>query len=87
MDELCFIYPRRAAATGVAEDLGGLYPDRPRARIGMRNDRAVIHLATEVWDQALVPELVLGLGGRLTSCEEPPDPAPEITRSQEPIDG
>jgi hypothetical protein len=87
MDEVCFIYPRMTAASGVAEDLVGLYPDRPRARVGMRNDRAVIHLATEVWDQALVPELVLGLGGRLTSCEEPPDPAPENTQSREPIDG
>jgi hypothetical protein len=87
MDELCFIYPRMTAASGVAEDLLGLYPDRPRARIGMRNDRAVIHLATEVWDQALVPELVLGLGGRLTPCEELSDSAPELPRSQEPIDG
>lgn len=77
MDELCFIYPRRAAASNLAEDLGGLYPDRPRARIGMRDDRAVIHLSTEVWDQALVPELVLGLGGRLTSCQESNDEAPE----------
>ena len=87
MDELCFIYPRMTAASGVAEDLGGLYPDRPRARIGMRDDRAVIHLATEVWDQALVPELVLGLGGRLTSCEDPNGEAPTSTRSQERMHG
>ena len=70
MDELCFIYPRMTVASGVADELGELYPDRPRARIAMRDDRAVIHLATEVWDQRLVPELVLGLGGRLTACED-----------------
>jgi hypothetical protein len=70
MDEICFIYPRMTVASGVAEELGELYPGCPRARIAMRDDRAVIHLATEVWDQRLVPELVLGLGGRLAPCED-----------------
>jgi hypothetical protein len=73
MDELCFIYPRITDASGVAEELGGLYPDRPRARIAMRDECAVIHLPAEVWDQRLVPELVLGLGGRLAPCEESPN--------------
>jgi hypothetical protein len=73
MDELCFIYPRVTVASGVAEELGELYPDRPRVRVAKRDDRAVIHLATEVWDQRLVPELVLGLGGRLAPCEDSTD--------------
>jgi hypothetical protein len=73
MDELCFIYPRITVASGVAEELGELYPDRPTVRVAMRADRAVIHLATEVWDQRLVPELVLGLGGRLAPCEDSAD--------------
>jgi len=77
MDGLCFIYPRMTVASGVAEELGALYPDRPRARIAPRDDRAVIHLPAEVWDQRLVPELVLGLGGRLTSCEDAQDSEPD----------
>ena len=70
MDELCFIYPRLTVATGVADELGELYPDRPRARTTMREDRAIVHLPVEVWDQRLVPELVLGLGGRLASIDD-----------------
>ena len=74
MDELCFIYPRMTVATGVADELGELYPDRPRARAASFEGRAVIHLPTEVWDQRLVPELVLGLGGRLARTEDLHDP-------------
>jgi hypothetical protein len=70
MDELCFIYPRRAAASSVADELGELHPGCPRARVDARDDRAVVHLPTEVWDQRLVPEIVLGLGGRLIACED-----------------
>lgn len=70
MDELCFIYPRMTAASGVADELGELHPGWPRARVDTRDGRAVVHLPTEVWDQRLVPEIVLGLGGRLTACEE-----------------
>ena len=77
MDELCFIYPRMAAASGVAEELGELHPGSPPARIALRDDRAVIHLPAEVWDQRLVPEIVLGLGGRLTPCEDAHDHAPK----------
>lgn len=77
MDELCFIYPRMTVAGGVAEELGALYPERPRARIAPRDDRAVMHLPTEVWDQRLVPEIVLGLGGRLTPCDDARDVAPK----------
>jgi hypothetical protein len=70
MDELCFSYPRLTDAAGVADELGELHPGRPRARVDARDDQAVVHLPTEVWDQRLVPEIVLGLGGRLTSCED-----------------
>lgn len=75
MDELCFIYPRMTDASGVARELCELYPDRPRTRYGLRADRAVVLLPTEVWDQRLVPELVLGLGGRLAPSEDAADGA------------
>jgi hypothetical protein len=77
MDELCFIYPRETAASSVADELGELHPDRPRARVDARHDSAVVHLATEVWDQRLVPEIVLGLGGRLIACEDPNESPPQ----------
>jgi hypothetical protein len=70
MDELCFRYPRMTDASGLADEIGDLYPDLPRARIDPRPDGAVVHLPTDLWDLRLVPELVLGLGGRLTPCED-----------------
>lgn len=69
MDEICFRYPRRTDANGVADGIRLLHPGQPSARVVLRDEGAVVHVPLQVWDRRLVPEFVLGLGGRLTACD------------------
>ena len=70
MDEVCFRYPQRIEARHPVEHLRGLYHRRSHPRIAMRGEQAIVYPPYVVWAQRLVPELVLGLGGRLTPCGE-----------------
>ena len=71
MDEICFRYTARALAEDVVADLRRLHPSSAKPHLGDRRD--VVHLPDALWQRALVPEITLGLGGRLTPCRPAQD--------------
>ena len=78
MSEICFRYSETDAVDSVAEDLVRLAPN---AGVPFRDATRshVLHVPESLWLRPLVPELALGLGGRLVDCTvaEPEDPAGE----------
>jgi hypothetical protein len=66
MTEICLRYSAASAAGDVVDDLRRLHPVAPPAHPG--EDASVVHVPALLWEQALVPEIALGLGGRLTRC-------------------
>lgn len=78
MSEICFRYSETGIVDSVADDLVRLAPD---AEIPFRDATRshVLHVPESVWLRPLVPELTLGLGGRLVDCvaDAPDDPEGE----------
>jgi hypothetical protein len=66
MAEICFRYSAASVAVDVVEDLRRLHPIASAAHPG--EDASVVHVPALLWQRALVPEITLGLGGRLTRC-------------------
>jgi hypothetical protein len=66
MGEICFQYNASTAACNVVADLRQLHPCGAEAHLDDRGD--VVHLPDELWRRALVPEIALGMGGRMTAC-------------------
>jgi len=67
MSEICFRYSETGVVDSVADDLVRLAPDAEIPfRDATRSD--VLHVPESVWSRPLVPELALGLGGRLVDC-------------------
>ena len=78
MSEICLRYSETGVVDSVADDLVRLAPDAEIPfRDATRSD--VLHVPESVWSRPLVPELALGLGGRLVDCmtNGPTDPAGE----------
>lgn len=67
MDEICFRYSRPELVDSVAEELIRLAPD---ASVPFRDPTRsqVLHIPESLWLRPLLPELILGLGGRLVDC-------------------
>jgi hypothetical protein len=78
MSEICFRYSKTEIVDSVAEDLVRMVPD---AGVPFRDATRshVLHVPESLWLRPLVPELALGLGGRLVDCvaDPPDDPAGE----------
>jgi hypothetical protein len=78
MSEICFRYSRTEAVDSIAEDLVRMAPD---AGVPFRDATRshVLHVPESLWLRPLVPELTLGLGGRLVDCvpDTPDDQAGE----------
>lgn len=66
MTEICFRYSAASAAKSVVDDLHRLHPVAPPAHTG--EDASVVHVPGPLWERALVPEIAVGFGGRLTAC-------------------
>jgi hypothetical protein len=67
MSEICFRYGEADLADSVAEDLVRVAPE---AGVPFRDATrsAVLHVPDSLWQMPMVPELTLGLGGRLVDC-------------------
>lgn len=78
MSEIRFRYSHTEAVDSVAEDLVRMAPD---AGVPFRDATRshVLHVPESLWLRPLVPELTLGLGGRLVDCvpDTPDDQAGE----------
>jgi hypothetical protein len=78
MSEICFRYSHTEAVDSIAEDLVRMAPD---AGVPFRDATRshVLHVPESLWLRPLVPELTLGLGGRLVDCvpDTPDDQAGE----------
>ena len=78
MSEICFRYSDTHVVDSVADDLARVAPD---AGLPFRDATRshVLHVPESLWLRPLVPELALGLGGRLVDCVDdgPADPAGE----------
>jgi hypothetical protein len=67
MDEICFWYSRPELVDSVAADLIRLAPDASLPFRDLTRSH-VLHVPESLWLQPLLPELILGLGGRLVDC-------------------
>lgn len=73
MGEICFRYNAAFVARGVVDDIRRLHPAAAGPHLGGRQAPDVVHLPITLWERPLVPELALGLGGRLVACQPAPD--------------
>jgi len=79
MSEICFRYSHSDAVDSVAEDLVRMAPDAAAPfRDATRSH--VLHVPESLWLRPLVPELALGLGGRIVDCESD---APDNSTSEQ----
>lgn len=71
MAEICFSFCAAQAAQAIQTELQVAHPNAPAAHCGGPSG-AVVHIPAALWVRPLVPEIVLGMGGRLVICQVVP---------------
>ena len=67
MQTIAFRYANAATATNLCDEVGGLYPRLARPVLTELESGAIVVLPNSLWDMPLVPELAIGLGGRMVT--------------------
>jgi hypothetical protein len=67
MSEICFRYPTKSVADAALADLGRLNRVGSMPHVGEQPE--VLHVPDDLWEQPFVPEIALGMGGRVTPCK------------------
>ena len=71
MSEICFRYPTKSVADAALADLGRLNRTGSPAHVGEHPE--VLHVPDDLWEQPFVPEIAVGMGGRVTECQPVPE--------------
>jgi CBS domain-containing protein len=75
VSDVLFAYSNAGSAQVLVSMLVDLYPHGPAPRLEREHERTVVALPASLWNLPMVPEMAIGLGGRLTAS--PPAPASE----------
>ncbi len=67
MQTIAFRYANAVTAANLCNEVGGLYPSFARPVVTELESGAIVVLPNSLWDMPLVPELAIGLGGRMVA--------------------